>query len=273
MLRRIDRMLVRVPALPPAVSYYRDAMGLRLLRQEPRVATLLLPDGQTELVLHVDEELPAEAVFFLVDDVRDLYRRRDELRLTFRAPPAPAARGWRAEVRDPFGLVLHLIDRTTADGGGASVEDGKAPGALFAGVDPQVPLDADRLAAVYEKLGRTADDLPYTPDFEALYEQYTAELHEEKPDRAEVWRHVLTLRKRGGLPRVGSARSRAPEPDEAERQRLADLLRELLGPDLGKRDRLPYTDKFDKLVDDFNHGHRPKRSPHYVWRLIASMAK
>jgi catechol 2,3-dioxygenase-like lactoylglutathione lyase family enzyme len=273
MLRRVDRILMRVAVLPPAVAYYRDAMGLRLLRQEPRVATLLLPDGQTELVLHVDEELPAEAVFFLVDDVRDLYRRREELRLTFRAPPAQSTRGWRAEVRDPFGLVLHLIDRTTAEGGGAAVEDGKAPGALFAGVDPLVPLDENRLVAIYEKIGRTADDLPYTPDFESLYEQYAAGLHEPRPDRAEVWRHVLTLRKRGGLPRVGSARSRPPQPEEAEIERLTNLLRDVLGADLGRRDRLPYTDKFDKLVDDFNHGHRTKRSPHYVWRLIASMAK
>lgn len=273
MLRRVDRILLRVPALPAAVTYYREAMGLRLLRHDTRVATLLLPDGQTELVLHVDEELPAEAVFFLVDDVRDLYRRREELRLTFRAPPALAARGWRAEVRDPFGIALHLIDRTTADGSGAGVEDAKAPAALFAGIETKLPLDASRLGLIYEKLGRTADDLPYTPDFEALYENYVAAMHDPKPERSEVWRHILTLRKRGSLPRLGTARTRPPDHGDDQRKRLDDLLRKLLGPDLGKRDRLPYTDQFDKLVDDFNRGHRPKLSPHHVWRLVATMAK
>jgi catechol 2,3-dioxygenase-like lactoylglutathione lyase family enzyme len=273
MLRRIDRILLRVPSLPAAVVFYRDSMGLRPLRQEARMASLLLPDGLTELVLHTDEELPAEAVYFLVDDVRDLYRRRAELRLTFRSAPMPAARGWRAEVKDPFGLVLHLIDRTTEDAGLAAIEDGSPAGVLFAGFDPHQPMDANRLGAIYQKLNRTADDLPYTPQFEALYEEYIAKMGEPRPDRAEVWRHLLTQRKRGDLPKLGAARSPAPDASDAQRDRLRKLLTELLGPELGRRDRLPYTPGFDKLVDDLNEGQRPKLSPHVVWRMVATLAK
>jgi hypothetical protein len=41
----------------------------------------------------------------------------------------------------------------------------------------------------------------------------------------------------------------------------------------GCRDRLPYTDRFDKLVDDFNGTQVRKMSPHLVWRLVATLAK
>jgi hypothetical protein len=106
--------------------------------------------------------LPAEAVYYLVDDVRDLYQRRDELKLRSAAPPIQAAHGYRAEVRDPFGNVLRLIDHTTD--------------------------------------------------------------------------HLL-----GGA--IGSA--------------IAS----------------PYTDRFEQLVNDFNK-HRPRAlSPHFVWRLVATLAK
>src|SRR5438270_10268476 len=78
MLRKIDRILLRVPALASAVGYYRYVLGLKLTRQEGRVASFRLGDDATELVIHAEEDLPAEAVYFLVDDVRELYHRRAE---------------------------------------------------------------------------------------------------------------------------------------------------------------------------------------------------
>ena len=47
-------------------------------------------------------------------------------------PPTPAARGWRATVKDPFGNVLLILDRGGQEGGGV-VEDAKPAGTLFAG--------------------------------------------------------------------------------------------------------------------------------------------
>src|SRR4051794_36337376 len=112
MLRKIDRILLRVPSLAGAVTYYRDVLGLKLIRQDKRVATLRLADDSTEIVLHTDPDLPAEGLYYLVDDVRDLYKRRDKLKLTFLSPPAQVSRGYRAAVKDPFGVVLNLLDRT-----------------------------------------------------------------------------------------------------------------------------------------------------------------
>src|SRR5438067_407370 len=111
MLRRIDRILVRVPSVDSAVKYYRDTLGLKLLKQDARLATLKLRDSETELVLHAEEDLPADAVYYLVDDVRGLYARRADLRLKFVSPPSPVSRGYRATVKDPFGNVLLLLDR------------------------------------------------------------------------------------------------------------------------------------------------------------------
>ena len=283
MLRKVDRLILRVPSLPSAVAYYRDVLGLKLVRQDAKVASFRLADDTTELVLHSDPDLPAEAAYYLVDDVRDLYKRRSALRLTFAGPPAQVARGYRAQVKDPFGNVLLLLDRTTEKAragsgpgpgsGGAGtpdvVEDGSTPQTLFAGFEPFRRAKPDVLCSLYERTGRTADDLPYTPHFESLYKGYAEAYGEARPTRQEVWRHLLNVRKRGRLPKLGEARSKPPE---VSGEALA-LLREMLGTEIGKRDRLPYTPRFDRLVDEFNKTQPRPLSPHLVWRLVATLAK
>jgi hypothetical protein len=131
------------------------------------------------------------------------------------------------------------------------------------------PVMKDLLIELYQKVGRTADDLPYTPHFESLYQPYVQRAPEPRPTRAEVWRHILTLRKSGKLPRLGEARSEAPEITPQAK----DQLRALLGDDIGKRDRLPYTARFDQIADDFNQSQPRPLAPHLVWRLIATLAK
>lgn len=261
---------MRVESLEGAVSYYREVVGLKLVKQDARLASFRLGDGETELVVHCDADLPDQAMYYLVDSVKDLYRRRDELKLKFAGPPAAVSRGFRATVKDPFGNVFLLLDRSAQGSSGAAVvEDGKSAGGLFAGIEHRVAVKKDLLIKVYEQTGRTADDLPYTPHFETLYRSYAAGHGDPKPTRGEVWRHLLNLRKGGKLPKLGPARSMPPEITAAERERL----KEMLGADLGKRDRLPYTERFDALVDEFNGEVTRKLSPHLVWRLVATLAK
>ena len=269
MLRRIDRLIFHVDALPGAVTYYRDVLGLKLLRQDAHAAGFLMSDGQTELILRDDPDQPGDEIYFLVDDVRDLYARREELQLKFVQSPRQTARGFRAGVRDPFGNVLLLLDRTTEGAGGSAVEDAASPRMLFAGVEERLPTRREALTQIYVQIVRTADDLPYTPQFEQLYGLYTAAVPDPKPTHAEVWRHLLNLRKGGKLPKLGEARTDSPEIDpEAE-----GTLRNLLGKDIGKRDRLPYSERFDALVDRFNQTRARPLSPHLVWRLVARLAK
>jgi catechol 2,3-dioxygenase-like lactoylglutathione lyase family enzyme len=269
MLRKVDRIIIRVPALASAVAYYRDTLGLELLRQDNRVANLRLGSEGTELVLHADPDLPAEAVYFLVDDVRDLHRRRAELKLTFTSPPSQSSKGYRATVKDPFGTVLLLLDRTTESSAGAAIEDARPSGALFSQVESRVSPKREALSKIYEEIGRTADDLPYTPHFEKLFNNYAALYPQTKPTREEVWRHLLNMRKGGKLPKLGNARSMPPPVSEEDRAKL----RQMLGADIGKRDRLPYTKRFDELVDAFNRTQSRPISPHLVWRLVATLAK
>src|SRR3954453_20134031 len=110
MLKRVDRILIRVPSLEGSITYYRDVLGLKLVRRTKELACFAMAEGETELVLHTDPDLPDGATYFLVDDVRDVYRRRKQLGLTFVSAPAPSSRGFRATVKDEFGTVLLLID-------------------------------------------------------------------------------------------------------------------------------------------------------------------
>lgn len=276
MLKRVDRVVIRVPGLPAAIAYYRDVLGMTLAREEKGVASFTL-DGGAELILHTDPDRTAEEIYYLVDDVRAMHRDREKLRLKFLTPPQQVSRGWRAVVRDPFGIVLQIIDRAAggADASGRNtahvIEDAKAAGAgsLFAGMEQRVPPKKEQLVGAYTKLGRTADDLPYTPHFETLYKDYCTAFGADKPSRQETWRHLLNLRKAGKLPKLGEARSAAPEVSPEARAGL----REMLGQDIGRRDRLPYTPRFDTLVDEFNRAQRTRLSPHLVWRLVATLAK
>ena len=267
MLRKLDRILLRVPHLDAAVHYYRDVMGLELLKQDKMIATFRMSEDSAELILHADPDLPAEAVYFLVEDVRELYAQRKGKKLQFLSPPQKTSRGYRAAVRDPFGLVLHLLDRSGAQG--SVLEDARPTGGLFGGVEMKCSPKRELLIQLYEKTARTADDLPYTPHFESLYDPYAAQFEDPKPTRAEVWRHLLTIRKAGNLPKLGAARSKPPDAAPEDRE----LLRSLLGADMGRRDRLPYTPRFDEIADAFNKARPRPMPPHYLWRLIATLAK
>jgi catechol 2,3-dioxygenase-like lactoylglutathione lyase family enzyme len=269
MLRRIDRIVLRVPALPGAITYYRDILGLRLLRRESTVASFSLGDDSCELVLHTDPDQPSEQICYLVDDVRDLYRRRTELKLTFVQSPQQASRGYRAAIKDPFGNILLILDRSTQSAAATAVETAAPATSLFTGVEMPVAARKDVLIRLYTEIGRTADDLPYTPHFEQLHEAYAKSIGHPPPTHRETWRHLLNLRKSGKLPKLGEARSMPPEIDKDSQQQLRDLL----GPDIGRRDRLPYTDRFTALIDQFNAGRKRPISPHHVWRLVARMAK
>ena len=122
-------------------------------------------------------------------------------------------------MKDPFDNVLLILDRTAEKataGDAAIVEDGKSAGGLFPGVTPYLPTKRETLVKLYQDVGRTADDLPYTPHFESIFKPYLAAFQAEhgeasKQTREEVWRQLLNLRKAGKLPKLGDARSKPPE--------------------------------------------------------------
>ena len=277
LLRGIDRLVLRVPNLPAAVRYYTGTLGLGVAREGSNFANLTLPDGR-EVLLHNDDSLPEEAVFLLVDDVRAAYADRANNRLKFAGPPTRVGRGYKATAKDPFGTVLLLIDRTLEQSSGNAGETGGTPHALFPGVAAKLSPRRETLARLYEKAGRTADDLPYTPQFESIHTAYAAGFPEPQPDRAETWRHLLLLRKGGDLPKLGAAKSAPPPTSDVKAVDLVHrLILECFAGNIGRRDRLPYSPEFDRLTERFNSARAaandPPLAPHQLWRLVAGLAK
>lgn len=131
--------------------------------------------------------------------------------------------------------------------------------------------DDDLLISVYQKQGRTLDDLPYTDAFETLYtSMYGGEEH--APPRAQVFHRLHNLRKAGKLPRMGRAHGERPRITPEQESLLAAKVAEAVGA-LSKRDQLLYTSQFEDLCTAFNADAGLDLSRHDIWRLIAKLAK
>ena len=127
-----------------------------------------------------------------------------------------------------------------------------------------------RLIAAYVEVGRTLDDLPYTEEFIRMCELASAT--EAGMNEHAVFRRLQNIRKAGKLPPIGRASSRAPRLSEAEEGWLANAVVETVGS-LGQRDQLPFTTRFDILLNRFNESTGRSLSPHDLWRVVAKLAK
>ncbi len=130
--------------------------------------------------------------------------------------------------------------------------------------------DDDLLKSVYARQGRTLDDLPYTPQFEAIAQALGAA--DSNAQRAELFHRLHNLRKAANLPRLGRAAEPPPRIDAEHETLLTQLVEQEIGK-LSLRDRLPYTDAFDTIVATFNARAGLNLSPHDVWRIVAKLAK
>lgn len=189
---------------------------------------------------------------------------------------AGAMRAWaplmRAGERTPGGE-----DPLTEERARAEDADGDHDGAAQ---DPKVslfgadalgsPESADAaLIAAYEAAGRTLDDLPYTAEFERIYEAAGAG---QNRTRREVFRRLHNLRKAGKLPRLGRAATAPIRLRPAEERVLVDLVVAEVGT-LGQRDRLAYGDGFGRVAAAFASQTGRSLSEHDLWRVICKVAK
>ncbi len=274
---QFSRLALRVDALEPAVRFY-VAIGFIVTRREQSVVTLANPAGHgAEIVLHCDPRTPKEVRYVIVPDVAGLYKARQRLNITFIQPPLATLSGMMAVIRDPSGHEMHLIDRS----GGAKSDDGRAEmaaavavrdlsgaGPLFGGVEATPKSRPDDLVTAYLAAGRSADDLPYTPDFENFFSHYAAG-QPKTLTRQLAWKQLLNLRKTGKLPRITGKPGSQPKVSAEERAELTALL----GDTKGKRDRLPYSPDFDRLLLRYNSGTGRRLSPYQFWRLVALVSK
>lgn len=126
------------------------------------------------------------------------------------------------------------------------------------------------LIEAYRKGGRTLDDLPYSPEFDAVVVSVRAAGVAGSP--REILRRLHNIRKAGRLPRLGAGASSPPVVERAHEETLAAILVERLGS-LGQRDQLPYTPEFDAVAEQFFARTGLTMTHHALWRLIAKIAK
>ena len=136
---------------------------------------------------------------------------------------------------------------------------------------PPLSSEDSLLMELYEQVGRPLDDLPYTEEFDRLYEAFC----QKCPGRTkyDVVERLFRLRKAGVLTRLGHGLSGPVSVADEDVSALEPLVRKYAGT-LGQRDRLPYTAEFDRLVEEFNRRSASKPlDAHAVWRLVARVAK
>ncbi len=130
-----------------------------------------------------------------------------------------------------------------------------------------LPDDDQPLVTAYTAAGRTLDDLPYTPEFEALF----ASLDGVR-SRREVFHRLHNLRKAARLPRLGRASEPAPKITAEDEAILTALIIDQVGT-LGQRDQLPFDPRFDTVVQRFSDQTGRALNQRDVWRLVAKLAK
>lgn len=165
------------------------------------------------------------------------------------------------DLMEPWEPLLHEGDRPP---GGEGASPAGTPGGLFGGASYDDGEAA--LVEAYRAAGRTLDALPYTEEFERLCAAAGID------DRRAALHTLQRLRKAGRLPRLGRAADHPAKIDAAHELLLGSLVEEHAGS-MGQRDRLPYSDAFDRVLERFNEQTGSALSPRDLWRLIARLAK
>jgi hypothetical protein len=125
----------------------------------------------------------------------------------------------------------------------------------------------EHLADLLKATEYPRDAVPYTQEFDRLKQAFYDRTFKKLTD-SEFWRAMLSAAKKGG---VRGKASVADAPDLTEEQ-VQSLLKILPVP-LGQRDRLPYTEAFDRMVRLFNSNTGLQLSHRDVWLALLRVAK
>ncbi len=144
LLRSVDAVTVPVPDLDAGLAFYRDRLGHRLVWRNDDVgqAGLLLPDGESELVLSTRQPYEPNWLVSSADHAADSVRAAGG---TVIVDPFDIPVGRVTVVTDPFGNRLVLVDLSA---GRYSTDETEA-------ADNRQP-EGGRSSA-----GRPEDDRPY----------------------------------------------------------------------------------------------------------------
>jgi predicted enzyme related to lactoylglutathione lyase len=112
----LRRLIVSVSSLDPALAFYQQVLGLRLVDTTAELAWLATTDG-SEVMLHQRPARPSDAavaIGFAVDDPAETVRRWQDRGGTVIDPPEVQPWGeFMAVVRDPDGHVVCISGPST----------------------------------------------------------------------------------------------------------------------------------------------------------------
>lgn len=113
MFKKIDCVMIRVPDVQTAMTYYADVFGLRPSWWSERSAGLVFPESDTEIVVHCETDIPSNVeVHYLVDDVTVAVQDYIAKGCKLLAEPFDITIGKCAVIADPFGNRLCILDMT-----------------------------------------------------------------------------------------------------------------------------------------------------------------
>ncbi len=113
MLRKIDCVMIRVPDVKAAMTYYAEVFGLQPVWWSAQAAGLVFPESDAEIVVHCQPDIPSNVeVHYLVDDVFVAVQTYMAKGCQLLVAPFDIAIGKCAVIEDPFGTRLCILDMT-----------------------------------------------------------------------------------------------------------------------------------------------------------------
>jgi lactoylglutathione lyase len=111
MLRKIDCIMIRVPDVQAAATYYTKVFGLHPQWSGDGLVGLVFPETDAEIVLHSDPQIPSSVeVHYLVDDVVAAVAHYAAEGCDVLVAPFNITVGKCAVITDPFGTRLCILD-------------------------------------------------------------------------------------------------------------------------------------------------------------------
>ena len=117
-LLKIDCIMHRVTDLDTATKFYTEVMGLRVgwTDEEHGMVGLLLPENNSELVIHTDPTLQNPSYSFSVKNVEEFCRTYKEKGYKIVVDPFDVRCGKYAVLEDPDGNTMEIVDLTKFGG-------------------------------------------------------------------------------------------------------------------------------------------------------------
>jgi catechol 2,3-dioxygenase-like lactoylglutathione lyase family enzyme len=111
---KLSFVYVSVPALQPALAFYRDELGLdEAWREGDGTVALELPGSSVQLMLDVapdDHARWSSGPFYEVDDVKQFVKDHPHVSWVGDAIDVPGGRS--ATFSDPAGNIMHVFDQS-----------------------------------------------------------------------------------------------------------------------------------------------------------------